>query len=152
MSSDHEFDPDLTLQLIEQRLASATLNSSDGEPPPRQEVNDDVPLSVIQSNQNSVQEQVDEFGEARDSSERGVGLDMDDPSCPSSSGCVGERGSTIATSASAMHEVVQREIQEIRIDDAVNRISDSRTSWLPGKRHWDEVYIVLVYIQHACSL
>lgn len=70
-------------------------------------------------------------------------LEVEDPSSPSSSGYAGERGSSGASSGggSGIDEVGGDEIQELRnvavIDDGV---SDSGATWLPGKRHLDEVF------------
>jgi len=60
-----------------------------------------------------------------------------DPSSPTSSGYAGERGSSTATTVSLVEEVLNNEIQEITIQDAQPL---SHSSWLPGKRHGDEVY------------
>lgn len=80
-------------------------------------------------------------------------IDDDAPSSPSSSGYAGEQGSTSATSGSGIeieHEHEQQ--QEIEEEDHhhLNRqidnisISDSHTSWIPGKRNLDEVGIALI--------
>lgn len=66
--------------------------------------------------------------------------EIDQPSSPSSSGYAGEGGSTSATSASSLIEIQRDEIEEqmrIHIDEI--SISDSNASWIPGKRHQDEV-------------
>ncbi|KAJ1409210.1 Vacuolar fusion protein Mon1 [Sesbania bispinosa] len=63
-----------------------------------------------------------------------------EPSSPcSSSGYAAERGSSTATSVSQIEEVVHHEIEEMRIHDDSQTISnDSQPSWFPGKRHLDE--------------
>lgn len=65
------------------------------------------------------------------------------PSSPSSSGYAGERGSSSATSASRIDEASEiddNEIREVRNDGSLEGISDSQaSSWVPGKRHIDEV-------------
>ncbi|XWS28966.1 hypothetical protein CRYUN_Cryun25bG0116500 [Craigia yunnanensis] len=64
------------------------------------------------------------------------------PSSPSSSGYVGERGSSSATSASRIDEASEiddSEMQVVRNDGSLEGISDSQaSSWVPGKRHVDE--------------
>lgn len=118
--------------------STSSISDDDGEPsspPPRRESNGVVSGSALP-------EQVHEFGgDAWDSSGRG-NPDVDGPPSPSSSGYAAERGSSTATSGTAMDELVQREIEEIRIDDAVDGIADSQASWLPGKRYGDEVCVV----------
>lgn len=60
-----------------------------------------------------------------------------DPSSPTSSGYAAERGgSSTATSVSQVDDVLHHEIQEITIHDSQ---PSSHSSWLPGKRHGDEV-------------
>ncbi|GKV01216.1 hypothetical protein SLEP1_g13786 [Rubroshorea leprosula] len=61
---------------------------------------------------------------------------------PSSSGYAGERGSSSATSASRMDEMsdVSGEIQEVRNDGSLGGVSDFQGSWIPGKRHVDELW------------
>lgn len=82
-------------------------------------------------------------------------IDDDAPSSPSSSGYAGEQGSTSATSGSGIeieHEHEHEQQQEIEEEDHhhLNRqidnisISDSHTSWIPGKRNLDEVGIALI--------
>lgn len=68
-------------------------------------------------------------------------LEVDRPSSPSSSGYAGERGSSGASSGgvSGTDEVVEEEIQEDR-NDVVDGVLDSQASWIPGKRHVDEVF------------
>ncbi|KAJ1425961.1 Vacuolar fusion protein Mon1 [Sesbania bispinosa] len=63
-----------------------------------------------------------------------------EPSSPcSSSGYAAERGSSTATSVSQIEEVVHHEIEEMRIHDDSQTVSnDSQSSWFPGKRHLDE--------------
>ncbi|RDY02905.1 Vacuolar fusion protein MON1-like protein, partial [Mucuna pruriens] len=62
----------------------------------------------------------------------------DAPSSPGSSGYAGEGGSTTATSGSQF-EIENDEIEEdARIEMDRISISDSNTSWVPGKRHFDE--------------
>ncbi|GKV08293.1 hypothetical protein SLEP1_g19948 [Rubroshorea leprosula] len=69
-----------------------------------------------------------------------VEVEVEGPPSPSSSGYAGERGSSSATSASRMDEVseVADEIQEERNEVFLEGVSDSQTSWLPGKKHVDE--------------
>ena len=63
----------------------------------------------------------------------------DAPSSPGSSGYVGEGGSTSATTGSQF-EIEHEEIEEdTTIDMDRISISDSHASWIPGKRHFDEV-------------
>ncbi|GMI81848.1 MONENSIN SENSITIVITY1 [Hibiscus trionum] len=61
---------------------------------------------------------------------------------PSSSGYAGGRGSSSATSPSRIgeaSEIDDNEIQELRNDDSLGRLTDSHaSSWVPGKRHVDE--------------
>lgn len=68
-------------------------------------------------------------------------LEVDRPSSPSSSGYAGERGSSGASSGgvSGTDEVVEDEIQEDR-NDAIDGVLDSQASWVPGKRHVNEVF------------
>lgn len=68
-------------------------------------------------------------------------LEVDGPSSPSSSGYAGERGSSGASSggASGTDEIVEDETQQHR-NDAVDGVLDSQASWVPGKRHVDEVF------------
>ncbi|KAI4334397.1 hypothetical protein L6164_019095 [Bauhinia variegata] len=142
-------------QFIEEQLASVTLIQSDDETSgwAHQEANGDVNGSVNQGTQHEIEEQVqsssvtvEEAGGVRGSVEHTVvwgrtasELEMDGPSSPSSSGYAGERGSSTATTGSAIDEVVEQEIEEVvRNDDTVDGISDSQMSWLPGKRDADE--------------
>lgn len=60
-------------------------------------------------------------------------------SSPSSSGYAGERGSSSATSESGIGDGGEDEICDVRNDDSVERVSDLQQSWVPGKRHVDEV-------------
>lgn len=73
-------------------------------------------------------------------------VEVDAPASPSSSGYAGERGSSGASSGDLeIDEVVDdddEEIQEVRSDDAVDGVLDSQASWVPGKRHIDEVFRV----------
>lgn len=67
-------------------------------------------------------------------------IEADRPASPSSSGYAGERGSSSASSGrSEMDGIVEDEIQELRDDASVGEISNSVPSWVPGKRHGDEV-------------
>lgn len=68
-------------------------------------------------------------------------IEVDRPASPSSSGYAGERGSSSASSGrSEMDGVAEDEIQELRDDDAsIGENSNSVPSWVPGKRHGDEV-------------
>lgn len=67
-------------------------------------------------------------------------IEVDRPASPSSSGYAGERGSSSASSGrSEMDGVFGDEIQEMRDDVSVGENSDSVHSWVPGKRHGDEV-------------
>lgn len=158
-TSDHDLDPNH--QSIGQQLASVTLTLSDGEPSAHQDANGVVGGSVNQNTQIALEEQVqcssvaaDETEEVRESSDHGVvwgrtvsELEMDGPSSPSSSGYAGERGSSSATSESIIDDLVEQdEIEEVRNDAAVDGISDSQMSWLPGKRHDDEVCIVNIFV------
>lgn len=69
-----------------------------------------------------------------------VEVEMDSPSSPSSSGYAGERGSSASSGGvSGIDEVVGDEIQEAR-NDAIDGVLDSQASWVPGKRHVDEVF------------
>lgn len=74
--------------------------------------------------------------------------DMDLPSSPSSSGYAGEGGgSTSATTGSLIEIEHDDEIEQeqMRIQNQIDEISisDSNTSWIPGKRHQDEVYTLI---------
>ncbi|KAK8581475.1 hypothetical protein V6N12_071696 [Hibiscus sabdariffa] len=64
------------------------------------------------------------------------------PQSPRSSGYAGGRGSSSATSPSRIGEasdIDDNEIQELRNDGSLGRISDYHaSSWVPGKRHVDE--------------
>ncbi|XP_061376665.1 vacuolar fusion protein MON1 homolog [Gastrolobium bilobum] len=76
--------------------------------------------------------------DAEPSEPNGVVRGCSEPSSPSSSGYAGERGSSTATSASPIEEVVQHEIEEMTIHDSQPVSNNSPASWLPGKRHLDE--------------
>ncbi|KAK8491743.1 hypothetical protein V6N13_138513 [Hibiscus sabdariffa] len=66
----------------------------------------------------------------------------EEPPSPRSSGYAGGRGSSSATSPSRIgeaSEIDDNEIQELRNDGSLGRISDYHaSSWVPGKRHVDE--------------
>ncbi|CAL5211265.1 unnamed protein product [Lathyrus oleraceus] len=69
--------------------------------------------------------------------------EMDLPSSPSSSGYAGEGGgSTSATTGSLIEIEHDEEVEQeqMRIQNQIDEISisDSNTSWIPGKRHQDE--------------
>ncbi|KAA0032573.1 protein SAND [Cucumis melo var. makuwa] len=67
-------------------------------------------------------------------------IEVDRPASPSSSGYAGERGSSSASSGrSEMDGVAEDEIQELRDDASDGENSNSVPSWVPGKRHGDEV-------------
>lgn len=67
-------------------------------------------------------------------------IEVDRPASPSSSGYAGERGSSSASSGrSEMDGIAEDEIQELRDDASVGEISNSLPSWVPGKRHGNEV-------------
>lgn len=66
-------------------------------------------------------------------------LEIERRSSPSSSGYAGERGSSGASSASA-----ESEEDEIQVDNhSQSGISDSQAAWVPGKRHVDEVLLLV---------
>lgn len=92
------------------------------------------------------EDEVVEEVEARASIEPGSEHEMDAPSSPSSSGYAGETGSTSATSGSLIeieqeqeHEELEEQMR-IQIDEISISDSNSNSSWIPGKRHLDEVY------------
>lgn len=60
-----------------------------------------------------------------------------DPSSPSSSGYAGERGSSTGTSAGPIDEVEAD--GNTRADLFVDSVAAESSSWVPGKRHVDEV-------------
>lgn len=70
-------------------------------------------------------------------------MEVDGTASPSSSGYAGERGSSSSSSGggSVIDEIVKDEIQEMRSDAAGDGVLDSKASWVPGKRHIDEVFI-----------
>ncbi|MED6206644.1 Vacuolar fusion protein mon1 [Stylosanthes scabra] len=73
----------------------------------------------------------------------GLELGLEAPSSPSSSGYVGERGSSSSSDTSGSPILpIAREIEEemsIEVDDiTLHGLSDSQTTWIPGKRHVDE--------------
>ncbi|KAI4322266.1 hypothetical protein L6164_021977 [Bauhinia variegata] len=141
-------------QFIEDQLASVTLAEYNDEPSgsANRQANGVVGGSVNQSAQLEIEERVqsssveaEEVGQVRGPAEHAVvwgrtvsELEMDGSSSPGSSGYAGERGSSSATTGSAIDEVVQQEIEEARNDDTVEGISDSQMSWPPGKQHVDE--------------
>lgn len=87
---------------------------------------------------NSVREGIDGTGVVwgRTNSE----IEVDRPVSPSSSGYAGERGSSGASSGrSEMDGIADDEIQELNDDASVGDNSNSVHSWVPGKRHGDEV-------------
>ena len=148
-------------QPTEEHLASVTLANSDDEPPAHHESNGVVGGSVNRSTELAIEEpvrrcsvHVDEVTEAGESSGHAVvwgrnvsDTEMDGPSSPSSSGYAGERGSSSATSVSARDNIFGHEIEEMRNDDTVDVISGSQTSWIPGKRHDDEVLVVEMFME-----
>ncbi|XP_057746336.1 vacuolar fusion protein MON1 homolog [Arachis stenosperma] len=82
---------------------------------------------------------------AASSSGRRTGLEVEPetPSSPSSSGYVGERGSSSSGDTSGSPIIpIAREIEEdmsIGVDDiTLHGFSDAQTTWIPGKRHVDE--------------
>lgn len=157
-TSDHDLDPEP--RSIEEHLASVTFTPSDGGPSAHQGANGVVRASVNQNTQIAVEEEIqyssvaaDEVGEVVECSDRGIiwgrtvsELEIDGPSSPSSSGYAGERGSSSATSGSVIDDVVEQdEIEEVRNDVTVHGFSDSHMTWLPPKRHEDEVCIVNIF-------
>ncbi|TKY67216.1 SAND protein [Spatholobus suberectus] len=62
----------------------------------------------------------------------------DAPSSPGSSGYAGEGGSTSTTSGSQFEIEHEEVAKDARIEIDRISISDSHTSWIPGKRHLDE--------------
>jgi hypothetical protein len=88
-----------------------------------------------------------EVEEARESVQRGVvwrrtnsEVEVDGQSSPSSSGYAGERGSTSASSGgSGIDGIGEDEIQEVENEGSISGFSDSPATWVPGKRHLDEV-------------
>lgn len=141
------------LDSLQDRLASIALTEPNGgaESPSDQEPQAGVAngsfseeiQEVVQNNQAAGSEAVvEEVSESfthgvvwRDNSEH----EVDAPSSPSSSGYAGERGSSSATSESGIGEGGEDEIREVRNDDSVDGVSDLQQSWVPGKRHVDEV-------------
>ena len=71
-------------------------------------------------------------------------VEVEAPSSPSSSGYAGERGSSSGSGSSGGFDMIgggigggdDDEIQEV---SNVDSIQDSQASWMPGKRHVDEV-------------
>ncbi|GAU12939.1 hypothetical protein TSUD_97500 [Trifolium subterraneum] len=72
----------------------------------------------------------------------GSDQDMDLPSSPSSSGYAGEGGGSTSATTGSLIEIEHDEIEEeqSRIQNQIDEISitDSNSSWIPGKRHQNE--------------
>ncbi|PNY02988.1 vacuolar fusion MON1-like protein [Trifolium pratense] len=73
----------------------------------------------------------------------GSDQDMDLPSSPSSSGYAGEGGGSTSATTGSLIEIEHDEIEEeqqLRIQNQIDEISitDSNSSWIPGKRHQNE--------------
>ncbi|XP_058757550.1 vacuolar fusion protein MON1 homolog [Vicia villosa] len=69
--------------------------------------------------------------------------DMDLPSSPSSSGYAGEGGGSTSATTGSLIEIEQDdeiEQEQMRIQNQIDEISisETNTSWIPGKRHQDE--------------
>lgn len=67
-----------------------------------------------------------------------------EPSSPTSSGYAAERGST-STAPSVSHE-----IEELNIHDPPSVPDDSNAASFPGKRHLDEVYMLIIHRLFVC--
>lgn len=125
-------DSNLSLSLHylhNRRIAVSEMSSADhdSDPPIRLDL---PPLSpsLFDSEPSSELQQQSNGSAARPSSY---------PSSPTSSGYAAERGSSsTASSISQVDDVLHHEIQEITIHDSQ---PSSHSSWLPGKRHGDEV-------------
>lgn len=83
--------------------------------------------------------------------------EMDLPSSPSSSGYAGEGGgSTSATTGSLIEIEHDEEVEQeqMRIQNQIDEISisDSNTSWIPGKRHQDEVYTLIFSLYRSMPM
>lgn len=159
--SDPNPSPSPTPKPLEDQFASVTLAEPHNEAPESQEALNGVangPLAEnnhreIESEEGTVSgvegriESNLEVEEARESVGRGVvwrrtnsELEVDGPSSPSSSGYAGERGSTSASSGgSGIDGIGEDEIQEVENEGSVSGFQDSPATWVPGKRHVDEV-------------
>lgn len=70
---------------------------------------------------------------------------------PSSSGYAGERGSSSASSASGIEEIEEHQVR-VRDRSLVNGIADSQPAWIPGKRHENEVCLMVSIASFQCSV
>ena len=146
-------NPNSTSKPLEDQFASAALTEPDNEPPEIQESpNGVVNGSVGENNHGEVEsnEREGEVGsnlEARQSvrwRRTNSEVEVEAPSSPSSSGYAGERGSSSGSGSSGGFDMIgggigggdDDEIQEV---SNVDSIQDSQASWMPGKRHVDEV-------------
>jgi len=156
-------NPNPTPKPLEDQFASVTLAEPHNEVPESREALNGVANGPLAEKNHREIESTDREGtvsgvegriesnleveEARESVERGVvwsrtnsELEVDGPSSPSSSGYAGERGSTGASSGgSGIDGIGEDEIQEVENEGSVNGFSDSPATWVPGKRHLDEV-------------
>lgn len=146
-------NPNSTSKPLEDQFASAALTEPNNEPPEIQESpNGVVNGSVDEDNHGEVEsnEREGEVGsnlEARQSvrwRRTNSEVEVEAPSSPSSSGYAGERGSSSGSGSSGGFDMIgggigggdDDEIQEV---SNVDSIQDSQASWMPGKRHVDEV-------------
>lgn len=145
-------NPNSTSKPLEDQFASAALTEPDNEPPEIQESpNGVVNGSVSENNQGEIESNEREGAvgsnlEARLSvrwRRTNSEVEVEVPSSPSSSGYAGERGSSSGSGSSGGFEMIgggiggdDDEIQEV---SNVDSIQDSQASWMPGKRHVDEV-------------
>ena len=155
-STDQNPNPTPTakpLDSIQDHLASIALTEPNGDADSSSDQEPEAGVSngsfseeiqeVVQNNLAAVSEAVVE--EVSESFDHGVVWrensehEADAPSSPSSSGYAGERGSSSATSESGIGERGEDEISEVGNDDSVDGVSDLQQSWVPGKRHVDEV-------------
>lgn len=174
-SGDDPADPnhDSAPKTLEDQFASVALNVPENDAPASQEslngvangsLTDNNHRTEIESNERQgtaggAEERIEsnlEVEEVRESVERSVvwtrtisELEVEGPSSPSSSGYAGERGSTSASSGgSGIDGMGEDEIQEVRNDGSIDGVSDSPASWVPGKRHLDEVSASWEHIMH----
>ncbi|KAK3008985.1 hypothetical protein RJ639_015148 [Escallonia herrerae] len=156
----HPSSIDESLNTIEDQLTSISLSqpgifvdaSTSIEEPAEEEANgpsDEKNLeenrsdSVAELSSSGVEVVVEEVG---GSSSRGgmwrnnSELEVDGSASPSSSGYAGERGTSTATSASGIEEVGGN---DERNGNSCDGVMDPEAQWTPGKRHTDEVRIVI---------
>ena len=146
-------NPNSTSKPLEDQFATAALTEPDNEPPEIQESPNGVANGSVGENSHGEIESNERDGavgsnlEARQSvrwRRTNSEVEVEAPSSPSSSGYAGERGSSSGSGSSGGFDMIgggigggdDEEIQEV---SNVDSIQDSQASWMPGKRHVDEV-------------